>query len=875
MRKLFAKIQSKIVLGTLLILGGFFLGQGYITITEQQRQLLENLKSEGEYLSNLLAKTSITPIQTYTFYVLQEHARIIEEIPQVAFCEIYDQQGNSLIQNNIIINGQVITKKKRQVGDNIWIFEKPIISDGQNLGRVEIGFFLDSVQKEIKERTYNLWKTFIILLVVIAVILNFFLIRLFVIPVINLSKTAQTISQGKFVMTDIKERSDEIGELARNFNLMSQSLKENFEEIKEKERTLEQKVQERTAEVSKAKEQLDLALASSELAWWDWGAEHSLVTASAAYWKMIGYEPDEKRDARLIWEESIHPDDKEHVLTRIRELVKHEEIFDISYRGRDRYENALWFRLMGKAVEISEERRPIRIIGIIQDVTDEKKRELELMRSREAAEKANRAKSLFLSHMSHELRTPLNTVTGFSELLTPMVTDKKQESYLNAIKTAGKSLLNLINDILDLSKIEAGKIELEKSPVSLRIIMSEIEQLFALKASEKKLRLFFENDDQLPEALLLDETRIRQVLLNLVGNSVKFTEEGHIKISTKVTTKRNNLLDLDISVEDTGVGIPKEDQKMIFDAFTQQYGQNVNKFGGTGLGLSITRKLVELMNGTITVNSEKNVGSIFTVRLKDIESVFMETRPEEDKCYHLDGLQFEKSNVLIVDDIQSNRDLLGEVLNKLHLDFLTAQNGEEALLIAKEIEVDLIIMDLKMPVMDGYEAVKKLRDDPKLKTIPTIALTASATDKERSQVLKCGFNSFLTKPIDMNKLLRELTLYLPYIDINRGANYNSAVLQISEYETIERSEELALKLKDEIIPVFKMQQGAMVMEDIGIFAKELYNIGKEHKVESLIKFAKELEENVKLFDVSSIEKKYQTFEDELLIFISKLEGRDD
>ena len=535
---------------------------------------------------------------------------------------------------------------------------------------------------------------------------------------------------------------------------------------------------------------------------------------------------------------------------------------------------------------------------VSRDITDRKQAEEEIKKAKEAAEKnaekldqfarelelkndelekaridaeaANNAKSEFLANMSHEIRTPLNAVIGFSELMANLVVDEKQQRYLDSIQTSGNSLLTLINDVLDLSKIEAGKMVLDYEEVNLGLICNEIKQIFSLQLSEKNLDFAIRLDPGIPRGLMLDETRIRQILLNLVGNAVKFTEKGEITITVaqKNRSPEKDKLDLTIAVSDTGIGIDENQHRPVFESFVQQEGQSKSKYSGTGLGLTITKRLVEMMNGTISVKSSVGQGATFYVELNEVSISAAKSHPTTPtESLKLNNTIFEKSLVLVVDDILYNRKLICETLKWVGLEVIEAENGQQSLQLAAESQPDLILMDIRMPVMDGYEATRRLKSNSETSHIPILALTASVLAEEKNKTGEEEFAGFLTKPILTPLLMKELSRFLKYYHLESTENVERADKE--KLSTMELKESIDLlpatfrELRTEIIPKWGELQGALDMQEIKNFAQMLLQFAGQHEVQHLQTYSQKLLNYLDALDIEWIESTLKAFPAEL------------
>jgi len=408
----------------------------------------------------------------------------------------------------------------------------------------------------------------------------------------------------------------------------------------------------------------------------------------------------------------------------------------------------------------------------------------ELTIALEQAERAEKAKGEFLANMSHEIRTPMNAIIGFGNILAGEELTDKQKRCVNTICDSGRHLMGIINDILDFSKIEAGKLDVQTSECSLKRLFTKIKSMMQPAALEKGLKFEIRENKGLPMNICTDPTRLEQCLINLISNAIKFTEEGHVYVKVSLEDK-NKQPYIRFDVSDTGVGIPPEKQEKVFESFSQADGSTSRKYSGTGLGLTITRELAELLGGELTLTSKQGKGSIFSLTIP--ASVDVTKQPFLDRNNIADQMGDERDklkeakfsgHVLVAEDVRSNQMLVRWLLEKVGFEVTVAEDGNEAVQKALKRSFDLILMDIQMPNMNGYEATRKLRNEG-VKT-PIIALTASAMSGAEGKCICAGCDDYLSKPLDRRKLLEKIRKYVPAEDKAMSEKANSVKSQVDE-----------------------------------------------------------------------------------------------
>ncbi len=588
------------------------------------------------------------------------------------------------------------------------------------------------------------------------------------------------------------------------------------------------------------------------------------ILVNKAELEIIGKKEEEvigKTDSELYpadMAERFKADDLE-VIQNGKEVSNKEECF-AGPDGKDR-----WL-LTSKLPFRDHSGNVIGLVGVGRDVTDLIEARQDLQQAKEEAEAANKAKSEFLATMSHEIRTPMNAILGFSETLMHRIDDPANKKMLQSVASSGNLLLALLNDILDLSKIEAGKMLILPRPTDMSSIINEMQLLFQSKADEKNIDIKIKKQSNFPARLMLDEVRIKQVLFNLVGNAVKFTPKGFVSVEALFIKETENNGVLQLKVRDTGIGIEPGQQEAIFSPFRQQDSKANRSHEGTGLGLTITRRLIEKMNGTISLKSIPGSGSTFTVNIPGVQILDQSFEPTTKHVDVHENVRFNHATVLVVDDAPSNLQLMELVLGSLGLEVITADSGQEALNFLEKNKPDLVILDILMPGMDGYETIKEIRSRPGLEHIAVIAFTAF-THRENHKEEDALFDAFLHKPINSNDLKKTLLKFLDHSVSEDPAN--KARKDTKTYHRFDpaelppetRAKIPALKriLQDEYLKEWEHIKDHFVLFKIEDFAMRLRQTAEKFQVEFIKNYADKLLDDIDNLDLESLRKELHAF----------------
>ncbi|MDP3537538.1 MAG: PAS domain S-box protein [Azonexus sp.] len=539
------------------------------------------------------------------------------------------------------------------------------------------------------------------------------------------------------------------------------------EDITERKRTEDELAEQRRI--------VELILEQSLAGYWDWWIQKNEEYLSPSFKKMFGYEDNEMPNSPEAWQKIIFPEDLPGVLAAFNSHVQSKGAipFYNEVRYRHKEGSIVWVICTGRVIEWDEQGQPVRMIGCHIDVSKIKQAEAEIRQlnahlesrvvertaaldiARKAAEAANIAKSVFLANMSHEIRTPMNGIIGMANILRREGVTPQQATRLDTIDISAQHLLSVINDVLDLSKIEAGKFTLEEVPVAIGSLLANVKSILAERVKAKGLHLLIETGPLLHQ-LLGDPTRLQQALLNYATNAVKFTETGTVTLRVLMQDETAGEVVVRFEVQDTGIGIAPEAMSRLFSAFEQADSSMTRKYGGTGLGLAITRRLAELMGGKVGADSTAGVGSTFwfTVKLKkggEVAAAPTATAVEAEAEAEL-RQRYAGQRILLVDDEPINREVALMQLEDVDLLTDAAEDGEEAVAMARKTDYAAILMDMQMPKLNGIEATRQIRQLPGYQDTPIIAMTANAFAEDKAQCLAAGMNDFLSKPFSPESL---------------------------------------------------------------------------------------------------------------------------
>lgn len=472
----------------------------------------------------------------------------------------------------------------------------------------------------------------------------------------------------------------------------------------------------------------------------------------------------------------------------------------------------------------------LRIGEILTNTVKERKEfEKQLEEARENAEQSLETRKLFLANISHEIRTPINAISGMSGILADTDISDTQKQYVNAIQSSSKSLMVIVNDILDMSKLESGKFSADFIPFDIRSIVDPLYTSYLLRTDEKGIAFSVEYPEEMPKWVFGDPTRLGQILNNLISNAIKFTDNG--KVSLKITfEKKGKLNEFCFTVTDTGIGIDQEKLKTIFEFFSQEDNTITRRFGGTGLGLAISKSIAELLGGEIKVESEKNVGSTFKF------SLAMPEAAEQVKNSTIAQSDLTGKNVLIVEDNELNRFLAVTILKKWNANIHIAENGEEAVTAVKNKEIDIVLMDIQMPIMDGVAASTAIRNELN-SSVPIIALTANALESEKEKCWQAGMNEYITKPYNPQYLLEKIIFLIE--------NAASAEEQNSEHVSLENLSALMNGSKEQMI-----RMTSVFLDQIERHFNELKFALNENDLDQISAITHKLKSSFKLFGLN-------------------------